>query len=201
VPSLDEALIRRAAAGDPAAFAELVAAEAPALRAYMRMHVPPVVRDHESLSDLVNSVCADVLDHRGQFEFRNAEAFRGWLFGWARHKLQDRVRYWRAGRRSPAREHRVAEDESLGEIAGVYRSMASPISQVIGKEDVQRLERALRDLPEEYREVIGLCRIAGLSRDEAGKRLGGRSAGAVRSLLNRALVALSTALERPPSSP
>ena len=46
-----------------------------------------------------------------------------------------------------------------------------------------RLEQAFERLPEEDREVIGLCRIAGLSREDVGQRMGGRAAGAVRSLL------------------
>lgn len=194
----DEGLLRRAEAGDPSAFAELLAAELPLLRAYLRVHLPAVVREHESCSDLVNSVCGDVLGQQAEFEFRGVDAFRGWLFGWARHKLQDRLRYWRAERRAPSREYALAEHENLGDLAGLYRSLASPSAVAIGREDVRRLEQAMSSLPEEYREVIGLCRIAGLSREEAGKRLGGRSAVAVRSLLNRALVALSTALERSP---
>ena len=45
-------------------------------------------------------------------------------------------------------------------------------------------------LKPEYREVIVLTRIEGLSQEEVGKRLG-KSADAVRMLLSRAMVALS----------
>jgi RNA polymerase sigma factor (sigma-70 family) len=191
----DGRLLERASQGDPSAFAELVAAEVASLRAYLRVHVPPIVRDHESCSDLVNSVCGDVLAYRGRFEFRDVEGFRGWLFGWARHKLQDRMRYWRAARRAPARE-RLVHGEAHSELAALFRSATSPSAVAIGNEDLERLERALRSLPDDQREVIALCSIAGLSRAEAGARLGGKSPVAVRSLLHRALVALSTAFER-----
>jgi DNA-directed RNA polymerase specialized sigma24 family protein len=66
----------------------------------------------------------------------------------------------------------------------------------VQNEDVLRLEAAMERLPEQYREVIGLCRIVGLSREQAGERMGGRAPGAVRSLLSRALVALSHELDR-----
>ena len=55
------------------------------------------------------------------------------------------------------------------------------------------LERAMDELAVEDRQVIGMCQIAGLSRDAAGELLG-KSAGAVRVQLNRALVRLGGAL-------
>src|SRR5262249_40390333 len=130
-----------------------------------------------------------------EFEYRGPEAFRGWLYQWARHKVQDRVRYWRAGRRDLGRQ--VPDGGGhLDELARVYRRLRSPSEAAIGRGPVLLLEQAFERLTEEQREVIGLCRIARLSRDEVGRRMGGRSAGAVRMLLHRALAALSTELER-----
>ena len=189
-------LVTRACSGDPAAVDELLAAHLPALRAYLRIHLPAELRQRESCSDLVNSVAREVLQAQDGFDYRGPEAFRGWLYSWARHKIQDRLRYWHADKRAIGRERQIGEDESLGQLAAVYQGLASPSAALIGKEEVLRLEQAFERLPEEYREVIGLCRIAGLSREDVGQRMGGRAAGAVRSLLNRALVALSTELER-----
>jgi RNA polymerase sigma-70 factor (ECF subfamily) len=196
VPPQEEDLVTRARSGDAAALDELLAAHLPALRAYLRLHMPAELRARESCSDLVNSVCREVLQAEDGFEYRGPEPFRGWLYAWARHKIQDRLRYWHADKRAAQREQAIGEDESLGQLAAVYQGLGSPSAAAVGKEDVLRLEQAFEKLPDEYREVIGLCRIAGLSREEVGRRMGGRSAGAVRSLLNRALVALSTELER-----
>ena len=59
----------------------------------------------------------------------------------------------------------------------------------------ERMERAFDQLSEEHREVIALSRIVGLSHAEIAAQLG-RSEGAVRMLLSRALVAYTAALDR-----
>ena len=50
-------------------------------------------------------------------------------------------------------------------------------------------EAAFAELPKDYQEVISLSRLYGMSHDEIAEELG-RSAGAVRVLLHRALVRL-----------
>ena len=59
-----------------------------------------------------------------------------------------------------------------------------------------RVERALAELPEHYREVITLSRVVGLSHKEVAESMG-RSEGATRVLLHRALGELADVLERP----
>ncbi|MCA8965545.1 MAG: sigma-70 family RNA polymerase sigma factor [Planctomycetes bacterium] len=196
MPSRQEELLGRARTGDSAALDELLAANVPAVRAYVRQHMPPMLRAHESCSDIVSSVCREVLHAQDGFEYRGPEAFRGWLHEFARHKMQDRIRRWRTEKRDTRKEHELAADESLGAIAAFYQSSMSPSGVAIRNEEVLLVEQALDRLPDEYREVIALCRIVGLSREEAGRRLGGKSAGAVRMLLSRALTALSTEMER-----
>jgi RNA polymerase sigma-70 factor (ECF subfamily) len=58
---------------------------------------------------------------------------------------------------------------------------------------MERLERALASLTPEYREVILLSRVEGLSRAEVAVRMQ-RSEGSVRMLLHRALAALAVEL-------
>lgn len=201
VTDAEDPLVQRARTGDAAAIEQLIATHLPALRAYVRLHLPAALREQESHTDVVQSVCVEILQHEGSFEYRGPEAFRGWLYTWARRKIQDRSRYWRAEKRALGKRTDVAADESLGALAGVYRGLASPSADAVRNEDVLRLEAAMERLPDDYREVIGLCRIAGLSREEAGARMGGRAPGAVRMLLSRALVALSHELERERSRP
>ena len=62
------------------------------------------------------------------------------------------------------------------------------------KEDLERLEKAIDQLRPEYREIIILARIDGLSYKEIGKRLS-KSVDAVGMLLCRAMVALTNAFE------
>ncbi len=60
------------------------------------------------------------------------------------------------------------------------------------REDLDRLERALDVLPPDYRELIVLVRIEGLSYHDLGQRLG-KSSEAVRKTVCRAMSALSKA--------
>jgi len=63
------------------------------------------------------------------------------------------------------------------------------------KEELDRLEKAIDELKPEYKEVIVLTKIEGLSHKEIGERLG-KSADAVGKLLSRAMVALTIAYEK-----
>jgi len=164
----------------------------PALRAYVRANVPPDVRARESCSDLVQSACRELIQRRSEFDYRGPEAFRAWLFQWALHKIQDRIKYHRAAKRAARRE---ADGDDAERLAALYASIGTPSACAAAREDVLLLEQALDRLQPEDRQVIGLCRIAGLSRDEAGRILG-KSAGAVRVQLNRALVRLGGELEK-----
>jgi RNA polymerase sigma-70 factor, ECF subfamily len=164
----------------------------PALRAYIRLNVPQDVRARESCSDLVQSVCRELIQHRREFDYRGPEAFRAWLFQWALHKIQDRAKFHRAEKRAAGREAGADPDH---ELAALYASVGSPSACAIATENAALLERAFDQLDAEDRQVIGLCRIAGLSRQEAAEVMH-KSAGAVRVHLSRALVRLGGELER-----
>ena len=62
------------------------------------------------------------------------------------------------------------------------------------REDLARLEEAIDKLRPEYREVILLAKIEELSYNQIGERLG-KSAGAVKMLVSRAIVALANTFE------
>ena len=57
------------------------------------------------------------------------------------------------------------------------------------------MEAAFDSLPDDYREVITLARIAGLSHAEIARQMA-RSESAVRMLLSRALVAYIAAMDK-----
>ena len=63
------------------------------------------------------------------------------------------------------------------------------------KEDLDKLEKAIDELKPEYREVIVLTKIEGLSYREIGNRLG-KSPDAVRMLVPSAMAELTTVFMR-----
>jgi RNA polymerase sigma-70 factor (ECF subfamily) len=164
----------------------------PRLRAYVRLKSGRLVRARESCSDLVQSICREVLEDMPELDFASEAAFRSWLYEAAHRKINDRARYWGAAKREAVREWPGAE-MAEAELARAYGSLLTPSRDAIAREQLERVERALDALPEHYREVILLARILGHSHAEIAVKLS-RSESAVRTLLCRAVAELSEAL-------
>lgn len=177
--------------GDTPAVEALLATHLPRLRAFVRLRTSATIRQHESCSDLVQSVCREVLQGAGRFEYRGDAAFRAWLFRTALNKILDRQAFLTEQKRDVRREA-TSGAAALGDL----RSREPTASQVaVAAEMQQQMEAAFDLLPDEYREVIALSRIIGLSHAEVGEQLG-RSEGASRMLLSRALAAYADAMDR-----
>jgi RNA polymerase sigma-70 factor (subfamily 1) len=189
-------LVARSRAGDGVALDSLLARHLGALTGYLRVRCGPALREHESCSDLVQSVCREVLSDRGKFEFQGEPAFRCWLFEAAERKIKDRVRYWGREKRDPKRVHHLASgsDSKDASLLDGYARFCTPSQQAIAHEQVERIEKALALLPENYREAIVLSRIVGLSNEELAEKLG-QSQACTRTLVSRGLAKLSTLLD------
>ena len=177
---------------DPETLAEALERLRPRLLAFVRLHFDPALRARESCSDLVQSVCREVLENVGRIEYQGDEAFRCWLFTWALHKIRDRQRYWLAQKRDAGREVRL-DGSGADDLLACYGTFCTPSREAMLHEQIDRIERAFDRLPPQYREVITLARIAGLPHAEIAARLGS-TPGAVRTQLNRALVRLTSEL-------
>lgn len=177
--------LRRASQGDRAAIDELLQRHLPALRVFVRLQAGAKLRLRESCSDLVNSTCRELLENLDGFEYQGEAQFRHWLCTAALHKIHERARYHDAARRDVAREADVGLP-----VEQLYRTLLTPSRIAVARESIERLERAFDDLPADYREVILLCRVVGLTQDEVALRMG-RSVDAVRNLLHRALAHVS----------
>ncbi len=184
-----EPLVEAATGGDPVALDELVARYLPRLHAHVRPHMDGPLRAHEASMDAVQSVCREVLGAREQFEYRGEGPLLGWLLTTALNKLRERARFHGRQKRDARRE----TPEDLVD-PSVYAALVTPSRDAIGREEVERLERALARLPDDHREVIVLARIVGLPHAEIAARMD-RSASATRNLLGRALTGLMKELD------
>lgn len=167
----------------------------PALRAFVRVRMSPLLRAHESGSDLVQSACLELLQRLDAFEFRGEAPFRAWLYQGVLNTLRDKERALKAQKRDARREVAMPDTSSQGDLAACYSSALSPSRQLIGEERIRILEAAFDDLSEDQREVIALSRLARLSHAQIAEQMG-RSVDSVRNLLFRALPALAEALRR-----
>ena len=175
---------------------DLLAAHVPALRAFVRLRMGSALRAKESASDLVQSVCREILENRDRYQYRSDENFKRWLFTTALRVVKNKARYWQREKRDAGRELARPPLTSSGgsSYSDCYRSMITPSRDALGREEVERFERAFETLPDEAREIISLARIVGLSHKEIADHLG-KSEAATRQSLHRALAALAAALQ------
>lgn len=191
------ALAEAAARGDESAVGKLLELHLPELRAFVRLRAGALIRARESTSDIVQSVCREVLQNAERFRFPTETAFRQWLFTTALRKLVDRREHWQAAKRDHGREQPLGPEAgalSESRLVAAYRRLSSPSGHAMAREEIERLEAAFDQLPEDYREVITLARILGLSRAEIAQQMG-RTEASVRMLLVRALSQLAAILE------
>jgi RNA polymerase sigma-70 factor (ECF subfamily) len=187
-------LAGRASQGDEGAVHDLLQLHLPRLRAYLRLQMGPELRAKESISDLAQSTCREVLQHADRFRFGGEQGFRYWLFTTASRKVKNRLEYYRAGKRDIAREASppvAAGDEDA--LAALYQTLSTPSRDLMRREQMEGLEAAMDSLSEDHREVILLSRILGLAHEEIAESMG-RSVSATRSLLHRALAELAERL-------
>ncbi|MBK8100739.1 MAG: RNA polymerase sigma factor [Planctomycetes bacterium] len=185
--------IHQARSGDRAAYDELFTRNLPALVAFLRAKVGGELAERESVRDLAQSVCREVLRDLDQLEFRGEEQFRSYLFLQATRKVVDRYRYHKQEMRDPARQEGLPTDTEAAEVMGAYAPLATPSRVVGAKEELSRVEQALQGLPEAQRDAVLLSRIAGLSYQEIARQKG-ISEAAVRGLVARGLARLASQL-------
>lgn len=196
-----EALVDAASAGSLPAVEVLLERYLPELRAYVRLRAGPTVRARESVSDLVQSTCREVLANVDRFRWGGEVGFRRWLYASALRRIVDKHEFHRAQKRDVERE--VTHAALGGEAAtspgpldlGAYAaSLSTPSGVAVAREQSERLERAFDALTDEQRELIVQSRLMGVSHDELAEGLG-KSKGAVRVALHRALARLAAELD------
>lgn len=138
--------------------------------------------DHHDAEDVTERTFLSAL--KGIHTFRDEGAsFRAWLFRIAHNNAANALR---------ARRRRSTEP--LDDSPEPAAAASDPAGLVAQADELRRVRRALATLPEERRQVILLRFVDGLSSREIGAVLG-RSQGAARVLLHRALRDLAQRLE------
>ena len=188
-----EDLVQRVADGDAQAVGELLDRHLPALRGFVRLRMGKNLRAKESVSDVVQSVCREVLTNVDRFQHPGPDAFRQWLYMTTQRKLSHRLDYYDAQKRDVKRELENGEERDQA-LAAFYESFCTPSRELVTQEEIERIESSFDRLPEDYREVILLSRVVGLPRAEIAREMG-KSEDQVRGLLSRALARLAGFLE------
>ncbi len=183
------ALVEKASQGDLGAIETLLGRFLPDLRRFLQRRAGPVILEHESGSDLVQSVCREVLERLAdeRLEYQGEAQFKQWLYRAAELKLKNRHRFYHRDRRDPGREEGPVHD-SLGE--KLHQSLSSPSDRAARQEEIERLEHAFDALEPSARRIITLFHIDGLAHREIAERLGVTESHS-RTLLARAMARLA----------
>jgi RNA polymerase sigma-70 factor (ECF subfamily) len=184
-------LATKASRGDPISIEQLLVRYVPRLRAFLRAQIDAEQRLQESMSDLVQSTCRELLEAGPDFTWQGEARFRSWLFTAALNKIRMRLR----GQRAQKRRHDRDPDADVAIVPDERGAANSPSREAIGHELTETMQRALDLLAPDQREVIALARLAGLPIPEVANVMG-RTENAVRTLLSRSLVALAAQLDR-----
>ena len=172
-------LLRLAQGGDEDALDRLVARYLPRLKRWATGRLPVWARDLADTQDLVQETVVRAFRRIDGFEPRGEGALQAYLRQVLVNRIREELR--RVGRRpvsEPIDEHRAFEG-------------ASPLEEAIGREAMDKYERALLKLRPEDREAIVMRIELGCSFDEVAAALGKPTANAARSAVNRAVFRLA----------
>ena len=189
-------LVALAKEGNEPALNQLCSVYGERVRRIIRLRLNPKLRPKLDSMDVAQDALMLALEGLQDFTYRDEGDFLRWLAKIAENRFRDILDKFHAGKRDIHREMPLrqegqrTEDGSVGAAGPVRNTTPSVI--LCKKEALDRLENALDGLKPEYRDVIMLKRIEGLSHTEIAERLG-KNPGAVRMLLARAMAALALA--------
>jgi len=187
-------LVALAKAGDNSALNQLCNVYGERVRRIIRLHMGKELRVKLDSMDVVQEALFSALEGLGDFTYRNEGDFLRWLSTIAQNALRGKLDKLHAAKRDIRKEVRL--DDYRPTTGAGFVGTPGPIEATTPsvimsrKEDLDKLENAIDELKPEYRKVIVLAKIDGLSYNQIGERLG-KSADAVGHLLARAMRALT----------
>jgi RNA polymerase sigma factor (sigma-70 family) len=134
--------------------------------------------------DLVHEVFLRMIRYRHTYQTESAEGesggFDAWMYRIARNALTDH-----------ARKHRQEVAAGEGELEAVASARPTPFESAAKRQELSRLHRAMRELPDDKRELLVLTRFHGLSYEQVGTILGCEP-GTVKGRVFRAMKELGS---------
>ena len=144
-----QGLLEEARQGDSGAREALLQRSLPSIRAFVRLRSEWLIRRKESQSDLVQTVCRQVLERLPDYRGDDEASFKGWLSTIVLRKILDRRKYYGAEKRDFAKEVPMPPDTSSS-LVDCYATVCTPSRHAIAEEEVRRIEEAFDLLPENY---------------------------------------------------
>jgi RNA polymerase sigma-70 factor (ECF subfamily) len=191
-------LVSLAKQGDESALDQLCKAYGERVRRIIRLHMGKELRSKLESMDLVQDAFISALRGLEGFTYKSEGDFLRWISKIAENRIRDNLDKLHADKRDIRKEiplkdnERPSQDSFIRDFAPADSTTPSMI--ISKREELDKLEKAMDKLKPEYKEVITLTKIEGLSYEEVGNRLS-KSSDAVRMLLARAIAALTSVFE------
>jgi RNA polymerase sigma-70 factor (ECF subfamily) len=194
LPGLDpKQLLARARAGDGPALGQLLELYRHYLVLLARLQIDRRLQSKADPADLVQETFLQAHTHFAHFQGTTEQQLAGWLRQILASRLAKLVRrYCLTCRRDVRLERRLADDLDQSSRLLQERLVASgtsPSERAVRREQAVLLADALGRLPDDYREVLVLHHLEGLTLPEVARRLG-RTVDSVKHVWLRALARL-----------
>ena len=173
-------LLARARSGERTALELLYARYLPRLQRWAQARLPRGARGALETNDVVQDALLQTLHRLDDFDPKHSGAFRGYLRQALRHRIIDEAR----------RVQRRPESEPAS--SGIVDPGPSPLDEVIGRECLERYERAFARLTPVDQAALTLRLEDKASYEEIAEELRKPSADAARMAVKRALVRLTS---------
>jgi RNA polymerase sigma-70 factor (ECF subfamily) len=188
-----EQLLQRARSGDSAALGQLFELYHGYLEILARLQIGRRLQGKADAADLVQETFLQAHSRFAQFQGTSEGELVSWLRSVLASRLEKLIRHYCGTQRRDVRLERQLEFELDQSSRLLDRSLTSPDStpskRAARREQAVLLANALRQLPDNYREVLILHHLQGLSLPEVANRLG-RSLDSVKNQWLRALARL-----------
>lgn len=192
-------LVTMAQGGDNTALDQLCSVYGERVRRIVRFRMGPVLRSQLESMDLVQEALIEAIKDLGDFTFSSDGDFLRWLSSIVENTIRDNVDRIHAAKRDVRRQvsldRMAAHTNHLGLDAHLPAATTTPSVVLSLREDLDRLEQAMDRLKPQYREVLVLAKIEGLSCKEIAARQS-KNPAAVAMSLSRAIVAVTNLFER-----
>ena len=191
-------LVALAQDGDDSALNQLCKVYGSRVLWIIRLRMGAELRSKLESMDLVQDVLMYALKDLGNFTYKTEGDFLRWLSRIAENRLRGHLHRLHANKRDIRKEVRLngyrptVEDSFVAALDAVDTTTPSAIMSK--REELDKLAKAIDVLKPEYRQVVVLKKIEGLSYKEIGDRLG-KSSEAVRKLVSRAFEELISIFE------
>lgn len=188
----EQSLVAELKAGSEAAFALLIAQYSQPVYSF----VARSLRDPADAADVTQEVFVKVF--RSISGFHGDAGLRTWIYRIAVHEASNQRRWWCRHKRQELpldAPEQNEEGETFCLADALAAADASPFEEAVRAQLRDRVEAALRLVPEPFREIVVLREIEGFGYEEIAEILN-VNLGTVKSRLTRGRAALKQALQR-----